>query len=194
MDTLNANWWYEFNGEHKGPVNEEEIVKLINLGVVKSENLVWKQGTEHWVQLKNSPFSENFKNDKPPPITGDAVNNTLVWWLAFAPLIGQVLEGFFLELFYPEPKVDYDNINSIENYTHYLTHTNFNAFWFVTLALNFYLSFQDEKKLQKAGYDTGKLGSTFLIPVYLFKRAEMLKQNNAYFWVWLILFILTLIA
>lgn len=194
MNITNANWWYEFNGEQKGPITDDEVVKMINSGLIKSENLIWQQGTEHWVPLKSSPFSEHFHNDKPPPITGNVVNNTLIWWLAFAPFIGQVLEGFILELFFPEPTINFDNIGSIENYTDYLTHTNFNAFWFVTLALNFFLSYQDEKKLQKAGYDTSKLGSSFLIPFYLFKRAEMLNQNNAYFWVWLILFILTLIA
>lgn len=195
METVNTspNWWYEFNGEHKGPVNEEEIVQLVSIGTLKSENLIWKQGTEHWIYVKSSQFAGHIRNDNPPPLIGEAINNSLVWWLAFAPLIGQVLEGFFLELFYPEPDINYDSASSIQNYTHYLTHTNFNAFWFVTLGLNFYLSYLDEKKLQKAGYGTSRLGSTYLIPVYLYRRAELLGQKNAYFWIWIIMFVLSLL-
>ena len=192
MEEINTHWWYEIDGENKGPVKDEDIIKMISSKYLKPENLVWKQGTEHWVNLKSSTFSEYFKNNNPSPVSGSAVNNNIVWWLAFAPLIGQILEGFFLEMFYPEPSLDYDNLNSIENYTHYLTNTDFNAFWFITLALNFYLSYRDEERFKKSGYDTTKLGTTFLIPVYLYKRAELLKQNNAYFWVWIILFILTL--
>jgi hypothetical protein len=52
----------------------------------------------------------------------------------------------------------------------------------------------DEKKLVKAGVDTSKMGSAWLIPIYLYKRAEVLKQSPAYFWVWLIAFIVTIIA
>ncbi len=63
----------------------------------------------------------------------------------------------------------------------------------MTLALNIILSIADEKKLRKAGYDTSKMGSAWLIPVYLFRRAELLNQKNAYFWVWLIMFILSLL-
>ncbi len=194
MDTIIQKWWYEQDGEQRGPVSEAEIINLINSGFIKPETLVWKQGIEHWVFVKNSPFAQYFRNNKPPPITGDAVNNTIIWWLAFAPILGLFLEGFFIGLFYPEPNVDYENTNSIMNYDRYFNDTNFDAFWFVTLALNFFLCYQDEKKLEKAGYDVDKLGSTFLVPVYLYKRAEMLKQNNAYFWVWLILFIIVMVA
>lgn len=194
MTTDVAQWWYELNGERKGPVKSDEINELIGYGVLKHENLVWTVGFETWKPVKATDFSVLLKKDIPPPITGANVNNTLVWWLAFAPLLGQLLEGFFLELFFPAPKLDYDSVNSMVDYSHYLTHTDFNAFWFVTLALNLYLCHQDEKKLIKAGYDKNKLGSYFLIPVYLYKRAELLKQNNAYFWVWLLLFIITLVA
>lgn len=193
MDELNTNWWYEINGEQNGPVKQDELVRQINIGILHSENLIWTQGAQNWVKVKDSSFAVKKTAETPPPISGEAVNNTIVWWLAFAPLIGQLLEGVFLELFYPEPDINYNSVSSMENYTRYLTNTNFNAFWFVTLALNFYLSYRDEKKLVKAGYDTSKIGSSFLIPVYLFKRAELLKQNNAYFWVWLIMFVLTLV-
>ena len=187
------SWWYELNGQQKGSIQETQIIDLIIKGEIKPENLVWKKGTEKWVMLKDSPLSEHINNDSPPPIVGEAINNTIVWWLAFAPLIGQILQGVFIGIFYPEPSIDNNSLESIDNYLNYLIHTDFNSFWFITLGLNFYLSFQDEKKLKEAGHDTIKLGSIFLVPVYLYKRAELLKQNNAYFWVWIIMFVLTII-
>ena len=38
----------------------------------------------------------------------------------------------------------------------------------------------------------GKL--VFIVPVYLWKRAKALQQRPAYFWVWMILFVLTLLG
>ncbi len=43
------------------------------------------------------------------------------------------------------------------------------------------LSYIDEKKLKASGYDTKSLGSIWIIPVYLFKRAKMLGQSYGYF-------------
>jgi hypothetical protein len=191
--TSSALWWYEIDGEKKGPIDETKIVTMINTNQIGNNNLVWKEGMGQWASLKDTPFEQYFRKDQPPPITGENVNNKIVWWLAFAPILGKMLEGFFLELFYPAPVVDFQSNSSMDNYLGYLTHTNFDAFWFVTLALNVFLCLQDEKKLKNAGHDTKKLGSVFVVPVYLFKRAEMLKQNNAYFWVWIICFVLTLL-
>ncbi len=194
MDNNIQLWWYEINGEKKGPVGNTEIQNLIYLKIIRLETYVWTNGFENWKAIRETEFLNNFKTkENPPPLTGNAVNNTIVWWLAFAPIIGTILEGIFIEIYYPEPDVDFENLSSINKYTDYLANTNFNAFWFVTLALNFLLSYLDEKNLQKSGHDTSTLGSTFLVPLYLFKRAEMLKQNNIYFWIWLIAFILTLL-
>ena len=61
-----------------------------------------------------------------------------------------------------------------------------------TLVLNIALSIADEKHLQRAGYNTGALGQSWLIPVYLFKRSQMLEQSKSYFIVWTVLFVLSL--
>ncbi|KZZ29387.1 hypothetical protein A3754_22835 [Alcanivorax sp. HI0083] len=66
-------------------------------------------------------------------------------------------------------------------------------FWYITLALNIALSFWDEKRLEQSGIDTSKFkGITWLIPVYLYQRAQALKHNLAYFIVWLVCFALML--
>jgi hypothetical protein len=59
---------------------------------------------------------------------------------------------------------------------------------FVVLAINIILCIIDEKQLKKAGYETASLGSAWLIPVYLYKRAKMLGNSFAYFIVWCVCF------
>ena len=69
------------------------------------------------------------------------------------------------------------------------------SYWYITLALNLLLSFFDEKRLQKAGHDTSRFkGWVWLVPVYLYQRAQNLQQNQAYFIVWLACFVLVLLA
>ena len=106
------------------------------------------------------------------------VNNTIVWILAFAPLIGLFLEACFAFTVNADTgEAAMDN----------------NKYWFITLALNIGLSYLDENRLKRAGWDTSKFkGMTWLVPVYLFKRAKALNQNLAYFIVWLVCFIFTL--
>ena len=69
------------------------------------------------------------------------------------------------------------------------------SYWYITLALNLLLSFFDEKQLQKAGHNTSRFkGWGWLVPVYLYQRAQNLQQNLAYFIVWQVFFALVLLA
>jgi hypothetical protein len=45
------NWYYEFNGEQKGPVSDEELDRLVADGVVRPTNLVWRDGLANWTPL-----------------------------------------------------------------------------------------------------------------------------------------------
>lgn len=58
----------------------------------------------------------------------------------------------------------------------------------VCIVINIILLTFDEKELKKAGYDVAQLGGVWLVPAYLYKRAKMLKENNAYFIVWCVTF------
>lgn len=69
------------------------------------------------------------------------------------------------------------------------------SYWYITLALNLLLPFFDEKRLQKAGHSTSRFrGWVWLMPVYLYQRANNLQQSLAYFIVWLVYFALVLLA
>jgi hypothetical protein len=69
-----------------------------------------------------------------------------------------------------------------------LTRRHTDHFWWIVIILNIALSLLDERKLKKAGYQTSKMGSAWLVPIYLYKRATTLKQNLGYFFVWLACF------
>ena len=47
----------------------------------------------------------------------------------------------------------------------------------------------DESILHHSGYDTLSFNKQFIIPVYLFKRARLLKKGMEYFILWILTFI-----
>ncbi|MEI8315435.1 MAG: DUF4339 domain-containing protein [Verrucomicrobiota bacterium] len=170
---MNPNWHYATNGQRFGPVVEDEMPSLIRQRKITAESQVWNPELPEWQPITSSKFADLVRDpNAPPPLTGAAVSNTVVWVLAFAPLIGMFLEGFVSGL----------------------TGASVNSLWFITLALNIVLGIVDEKKLKAAGHDTSKMGAAWLVPVYLFKRAKILKHNYAYFIVWCVLFGIILFA
>jgi hypothetical protein len=175
-----ADWFYEEDGHRKGPVTEDVIINLIKATTITYGSLVWKSGFPEWLKIEDTELRAHLEKISPPPITGKHVNNTIVWILAFAPLIGLFLEvcvAFTVNADTGEAAMDN------------------NKYWFITLALNIGLSYLDENRLKHAGWDTSKFkGMTWLVPVYLFKRAKALNQNLAYFIVWLACFVFTLMT
>ncbi len=120
--------------------------------------------------------SKDFKEQQTLTVNQINVNNTIVWVLAFAPIIGTFLQGFIVGVLFGD------------NWEYY-----FNKFWWVTLALNLLLCYMDEKKLENQGVDTETMGSSFLIPIYLYKRASVLNHSPVYLWVWIFTYIISFI-
>lgn len=163
------DWYYEEDGKKIGPISSSKIKQFTkNNHTIYRFTKVWRDGMPEWKKAEETELAQYFEG--PPPLTGDGVNNTIVWILAFAPIIGVNIESFLIALF----------------------HSHSNKFWVVTIALNIVLSLLDERKLNAAGHNTRALGlgSAWLVPVYLFKRAKALKQNLAYFIVWIVSFAL----
>ncbi len=174
-------WFYEDKGERKGPVDEQVVVALIQSGVLTYGNEVWRQGLADWIRLESSDFRVHLEQKSPPPVTGARINNTLVWFLAFAPLIGYFLEAVVAGIVSGgnEYRISRDMAEA--------------RYWYVTVLLNLGLSWLDQQRLEKAGHDTSRFkGWVWLVPVYLYQRASVLQQGKAYFIVWLVLFVLLL--
>ena len=90
-----ATWFYEETGHRKGPITEEAIIGLMKTGKISYGSLVWKAGYPEWLKVEDTELRTHLEGVSPPPITGKHVNNTIVWILAFAPLIGLFLEACF---------------------------------------------------------------------------------------------------
>lgn len=54
--------------------------------------------------------------------------------------------------------------------------------------INSVILYFDSEKLKKAGYDVEELGDSWIVPVYIYKRAEYFNHGKGYFIVWCIAF------
>lgn len=179
---FDGEWFYSRDGERKGAFSQAQMLEMINSGAIGYGTPVWRKGTPEWVSLEHSELSMHLVNQVVPPLTGSQVNNTVVWFLAFAPIIGLFLEYFFSFM-----------INGNTSRAEYAVENG--NYWYITVLLNVALSIWDEKILKKAGMDTSKFKIwVCIVPVYLFQRAKFLQQNVAYFIVWLICFALIMVA
>ena len=179
---VTTSWFYEQKGERKGGVEESELISLIESGSVTHGTLLWKEGFTEWKKIENTELSTHLNKTSPPPLSGEHVNNTVVWILAFAPIIGYLLEWFIAGA-----------INGSERKAEQAMAEA--KYFYITIILNIALSIFDEKRLAMAGYSTEKFkGMNWLVPVYLFQRAKYLNHSMAYFAVWLVSFAMIIIA
>ena len=169
---------YEENGHRKGPVEKEDIQKLIDNNILNRDSKLWCQDFSDWKSIHETDF--DISKLPPPPLTGSSINNTFIWILAFAPIIGSVLEYAFA---YATSSSDFQAEINVEN----------GNYWKITLLVNILICWLDEKQLNKSGHDTSKFkGWLWLVPVYLYIRCTKTKVNLAPFIIWIVLFLLTL--
>src|SRR5690554_5663886 len=169
-------WFYESRGERKGAISEGQMVELISAGDISHGTAVWKKGFPDWINIEDTQLKSYLDEIAPPPLKGSHVDNTVIWILAFAPVIGYMLEWFFAGMLYQS---DFQAEVAVSN----------GYFFLVTVALNIGLCFLDEKRLEKAGHDTRKFkGWVWLVPVYIYQRMKFLGHNAAYFAVWCVCF------
>lgn len=166
--------YYTDQGKRIGPISVENLQSLYRSRQINLNTSVWVDSAADWCELSKSSIYglvSDIKQDGPPPLRGDSINNTYVWALAFAPLIGYFLESIASESF--NKPID--------------------ELWYITLALNIGLSFLDEKKLEAAGVDTSRFSAfAILVPVYLFLRFRVLDQKPYYFITWIVTLLISL--
>ncbi len=189
-------WHYEEKGERKGPVTDSAMKQLIEDGKLTYGNMVWKKGWPNWMRLEDSELKIHLNDNQPPPlmntnqlspisnkmkdpilapINSELLNPTVVWILAFAPLLGFLLEYIVAGTMHDNNRAAMDA--AIANH----------AYWYIAAVLNIGLAYFDEHRLRKAGFNTDKFrGMTWLVPVYLYQRSKALKQNKGYLIVWIV--------
>jgi len=176
------SWYYEWGGKRLGPLALAEMQALITKGTLSHGSLVWRAGMSGWAPIESTELGEQLMRTTPPPLSGIAINNSVVWLLAVSPVLIGLLR-------YALALADAHGSDALADRL-----MNQNRYWAAGPLVCIALSYWDEAVLKKAGVNTNQLGQAWLVPVYLFKRAKVLAQSPAYAWVWLGLFILGVLA
>lgn len=179
---VSKTWHYEQSGQRKGPVTQAEMHVMIEKGALTHGSLVWRAGMLAWSPVEDTELRSQLLQGTPPPLSGDAINNSVVWLLALSPVLIELLRYFIALIATGGNEARADRLVSQ------------NAFWVVGPMVSIALSYWDVSVLKKAGVNAQLLGQAWLVPVYLFKRSKALAQSPAYAWVWIGLFVLGLFA
>lgn len=59
-------WYYHDGQKQIGPIDETEMIKLVESGVVRSATQVWKEGTPSWSQVASSELKQHLPPEPPP--------------------------------------------------------------------------------------------------------------------------------
>ena len=181
-----SEWYYTTNGLREGPVTDVVIQDLVQRGTIAADTQVWRKGMAAWQELRESELGSLVASE-PPPISGELVNNTLVWVVAFLPLIFGTIEAV----------IAHDNqVNAIAHFSFGFPESQMTDLpWFIPAGFNAVLCLWDETWVKRAGYGSNwqKLFAIVLVPVYLFVRAKRLKQRPSYAITWVCMMVLSLL-
>ncbi len=161
-------WYYADRGRQVGPVTWSDISGLARSGIVTGETPVWG-GQGDWRPASQSDLSQVFAASRPagpPPLSGEYVNNTFAWLCVAVPFVPNLIE-------LADPSADKLSM-------------------YASLGLYVLVSALDAKSLKGAGHAAPATGWTFFIPVYLWKRASILKQSRANFAAWCVTLLLSI--
>lgn len=159
------NWYYVAKGERVGPISLQELRDLVTKEKINEETKVWN-GEGDWKSAKETELADMFKRPAgvPPPLSGTDVDNKFVWFVVAVPIIGLIIE--------------------------YMIGRDLAWIYWI---INIVLCVLDERKLKSAGHKAPTTWWAIIIPVYLWKRAGLLKQTKNYFWGWIASFIIAIL-
>jgi hypothetical protein len=156
-------WYYEESGKMKGPISFEKLLDFINTGRLNGWNYVWTPGMENWIQVYEFLSMDSDAN-RPPPLKA-FVRKSPIWALAFAPLIGLIMQDALAPLL----------------------RIRFEYLWPITVGLNVALASWDKSMLARAGYETARYGNPAFVPIYMYKRSYHLEKDLPQLIIWILL-------
>jgi hypothetical protein len=181
-DTINSDeaWFYALGGQRIGPVPADKLRELLATQTIDGETQIWRKGMADWQPLRKTEIGTDLE-ETPPPIRPNDVNNGFVWALAVAPIA---------YIFVQIAVIHYQTFHLGED-------LSFSSalVWLIPALANATLCILDEKQLKRAGYNSGWMTffALLLAPVYLFMRAQRLRQTPSYGYIWIASFIVSLI-
>lgn len=164
-------WYYAINGRQMGPVDWQGLVALVQVGTVTSGTPVWG-GEGDWRPANQTALAHVFaalRPPGPPPLTGDHVNNNFMWTIVAVPLVGTACDAL----------IDSNKAVGVST--------------LLCIGLNILLCVLDANNLKAAGHPAPPGSWSLIVPVYLWKRATMLKKSRTNFAVWCGTFVLSIL-
>ena len=66
-------WNYAISGQQKGPIDEQQLVRMVNAGQISPDTPVWTQGMGAWVRANQTIFANKLRVPPatPQPIQGN---------------------------------------------------------------------------------------------------------------------------
>ena len=61
-------WYYTLNNQQVGPVDEKEIKKLVDSGVINQATMLWTNGMAGWAPISQTPLASLMGGVVPPPM------------------------------------------------------------------------------------------------------------------------------
>jgi GYF domain 2 len=179
-------WYYADGGKRTGPVAASDIEELLARRQIDKNVEVWRKGMKDWVPIHETELVNKI-DDVTPPLPSHAVNNIIVWLLAFSPLIFAAIDQTMKQQ--QVLQMLGGNVSSLNSL---LSGNVAGIPWFVPGAIYFVLCVIDINLLYRAGYRAWYLGaSAFLFsPIYPFVRASRLKQPPYYGFVFIVCLLL----
>jgi hypothetical protein len=66
--SMTSGWWYVSNNQRKGPIDEEELRRLLIDGTLSPNSFVWKEGMEKWQPAQQIDELTSVLSSLPPEI------------------------------------------------------------------------------------------------------------------------------
>lgn len=90
-------WYYTLNNQQVGPVEEEEIKKLVEAGTVTNATLVWTSGMANWATIGKTPLA-SYLGDVPPAPEAPAGPPPLAYVDPEVALVNKLFMWFWISL------------------------------------------------------------------------------------------------
>lgn len=89
---MEKHWWYELNDQPKGPVSQQDLMRLLLQNDLTDENFVWQHGMRKWMkmgEIKNNLLQQQ-------QVQANAQTNKKNWLTVILVVILLVALGFIL--------------------------------------------------------------------------------------------------